>query len=120
VTVCPIIGVRAAVATAALMLAACNMPGDIGYVEIRTVPATSRAPTLYLNTVKLEPVQKGVAVLKQPPGTVKLAVEAGGHQVPLCDIAVRKNRITTVTVSVLERPPRCQCRNIGANKACVS
>jgi hypothetical protein len=24
---------------------------------------------------------------------------------------VRKNRITIVTISVLERPPRCQCRN---------
>jgi hypothetical protein len=29
----------------------------------------------------------------------------------LCDIVVRKNRITTVTISLSERPPRCQCRN---------
>jgi hypothetical protein len=29
----------------------------------------------------------------------------------LCDIVVKKDRITTVTVSVLERPMRCQCRN---------
>jgi hypothetical protein len=28
---------------------------------------------------------------------------------PLCDIVVKKNRITTVTVSIIERPPRCQC-----------
>jgi hypothetical protein len=32
----------------------------------------------------------------------------------LCEIEVRKNRITTVTVSVLDRPPRCQCRNGNA------
>jgi len=29
----------------------------------------------------------------------------------LRDIVVRKNRITTVTISLLERPPRWQCRN---------
>jgi hypothetical protein len=46
-------------------------------------------------------VQKGTAVLKQRTGTAKLFAEA-------------------VTVSVIERPPRCQCRNTGANKACVS
>ena len=45
----------------------------------------------------------------------------GGHLAYLCDIVVKKNRITTVTVSVLERPPRCQCRNgSGTDKACVS
>jgi hypothetical protein len=29
---------------------------------------------------------------------------------PLCDLVVKKNRITTVTITVVERPPRCQCR----------
>jgi hypothetical protein len=39
----------------------------------------------------------------------------------LCEIAVKKNRITTVTISVLERPPRCQCRyGSGASRVCVS
>ena len=105
---------------AALVVAGCNMSGDTGYVEIKTVPATSRAPQLYLDGVKLDPVQKGTAVLKQAAGTTKLSAEAVGGTVVLCDIAVRKNRITTVTLSVLDRPPRCQCRNTGANKACVS
>jgi hypothetical protein len=105
-----------------LMLAACNVQGDTGYVEIRTVPATApRSPLLFLDSTKLEPVQKGVAVLKQRAGTIKLSSEGiGGSQVVLCDIVVRKNRITTVTVSVLERPPRCQCRNSAAKGACVS
>jgi hypothetical protein len=113
-------GLRAGVVAAGLALAGCNLPGDAGYVEIRTVPATSRVPVLYLDTVKLAPVQKGVAVLKQRAGTAKLFADSMGGQVALCDIAVRKNRITTVTVSVLDRPPRCQCRNTGANKSCVS
>ena len=106
---------------ASVALAACNPTGETGYVEIRTVPAASqRSATLYLDKAKLDPVQKGVAVLKQRTGTVKLSAEAVGGQVALCDIVVRKNRITTVTVSVLERPPRCQCRNNAAKGACIS
>ena len=67
-------------------------------------------------------MQKGVAVLKQRTGTTKLSADGVGGQVAvLCDIVVRKNRITTVTVSVLERPPRCQCRNTARQGgACVS
>jgi len=113
-------GLRVGVVAGSLALAGCNIAGETGYVEIRTVPATSRTPALYLDAVKLDPVQKGVAVLKQRTGTTRLFADSVAGQVPLCEIAVRKNRITTVTVSVLDRPPRCQCRNIGANKACVS
>jgi hypothetical protein len=112
--------VTLAAVAAGLALAACDPTGETGYVEIRTVPATQRSPALYLDNAKLEPPQKGVAVLKQRAGTVKLSAENIGGQVALCDIVVRKNRITTVTVSVMERPPRCQCRNSAAKGACVS
>jgi hypothetical protein len=92
-------------------LAACT-PTDVGYVEIRTVPVATPATALYLDSVKLEPPKNGTAVLRQRVGTAKLATQAGGGQMAvLCDIVVRKNRITTVTISLLERPPRCQCRN---------
>jgi hypothetical protein len=114
-------GIVAGVVAAGIVLAACNPTGETGYVEIRTGPvASQRSPSLYLDSTKLEPVQKGVAVLKQRAGTTKLSAESIGGQVTLCDIVVRKNRITTVTVSVLERPPRCQCRNSAAKGACVS
>jgi hypothetical protein len=106
---------------AGFALAACNPPGDAGYIEIRTVPATAtRSASFYLDALKLEPAQKGVTVLTQRPGTAKLTAEVAGGRELLCDIVVRKNRITTVTVSVLERPPRCQCQNSSANRACVS
>jgi hypothetical protein len=60
---------------------------------------------LYLDSVKLEPPKNGTAVLRQRVGTAKLATPAGGGQMAvLCDIVVRKNRITTVTISILERP----------------
>ena len=64
---------------AGLGLAACNPTGETGYVEIRTVPAGSqRPPSFFLDKTKLDPVQKGVAVLKQRAGTVKLS--AVGHR----------------------------------------
>jgi hypothetical protein len=112
----------AGLAAAALLLAACNIPGDTGYVEIRTVPAAGTTSTpLYLDTVKLDPVRKGVAVLKHRTGTAKLATDgSGGKLAALCDVQVQKNRITTVTISVLERPPRCQCRNARDKSVCVS
>jgi hypothetical protein len=104
---------------AALICAMAGLAGcksdDIGYVEIKTVPVTpSTATPLYLNSVKLEPLKNGAAVLRQSVGTTKLAVEGVAGKLALCDIVVRKNRITTVTVSVLDRPPHCMCRSSTA------
>jgi hypothetical protein len=107
----------AVLGVAALGIAAAGCtPKDTGYVEIKTVPVAATTTTaLFLDSHKLEPVKNGAAVLRQSVGTAKLAVEgAPGKMAVLCDIVVRKNRITSVTVSVLERPPRCQCRNPGA------
>lgn len=97
---------------------------DIGYVQINTVPvAPLTQAALYLDATKLRPIRQGSTLLRQPVGVLKLqAAGLGGSLAPLCDIEVRKNRITTVTVSVLERPPRCQCRFSGGNgdRTCVS
>src|SRR5436190_22474415 len=104
---------------AALEITACNASGDIGYVEIKTVPVAAVSPlSLYLDSVKLDPVKNGSAVLRQQVGTAKLEIEADGSKVNLCNVIVKKNRITSVTVSVLSRPPRCQCgRNSGVADA---
>jgi hypothetical protein len=97
---------RAAVLVAPLMLAACSDSG-VGYVEIKTLSA---APALYLDTVKLDPLRNGVGVLRQKVGTTKLQVDGeGGQLAVLCNIVVQKNRITSVTVTVASRQPRCQC-----------
>ncbi len=93
-------------------------PKDVGYVEIKTVPVATPTAILYLDDVKLDPIKNGSAVLRQQVGTAKLAAQAGSGQLArLCDIVVRKNRITTVTLSLLERPPRCQCRNTAVTDA---
>jgi hypothetical protein len=107
------------------VIAACRPTGDIGYVEIKTVPvAPVTAASLYIDAAKLQPIRKGSAILRQPVGTLKLQADGSGSALtPLCDVVVQKNRITSVTVSVLDHPPRCQCRfngNGAAAHACVS
>ena len=66
------------VAGVALVLAACQPAGDVGYVEIRTVPVLSNVtgPTLYLDTFKVEPPKKGTAVLTQRVGTINGVIVA--------------------------------------------
>lgn len=108
-------------------LAGCMPPGEVGYVEIKTVPMAQTTPTaLYLDTTKVTPIKKGSAVLRQAVGTVKLQADVvGGQMATLCSLVVKKNRITTVTISVLEHPPRCQCRfgagaDTPAGRTCIS
>jgi hypothetical protein len=119
-------GLMASAAIVAGIIAACRPSGEVGYVQINTVPtAPVTAAALYLDATKLAPIRQGSALLRQPVGTLKLEAEAfGGGRAAICDIVVKRNRITTVTVSVLERPPRCVCRfsgNAEANgHACVS
>jgi hypothetical protein len=119
-------GLLASAAIVGAMIVACRPSGDVGYVEIKTVPAAPvTQAALYLGSTKLAPIRQGTALLRKHVGTLKLQVEAfGGAKAPLCDIEVKKDRITSVTISVLERPPRCVCRFAGgdgtADRTCVS
>jgi len=107
-----------------LALAGCDFGGGFGYVEIKSIPA-SPTVALYLDSVRLEPIRNGNAVLRQKVGTIKLQADSdGGPLAVLCQIEVRKNRITTVTVSLMSRQPRCQCgRTSGTdtpgNRTCI-
>jgi len=105
-------GVVAAAIIVIAAIVACRPSNDVGYVEIKTVPVAPFAATaLYLDSTKLAPIKQGSTVLRQPIGTLKLQADGfAGTMMDLCNIVVRKDRITSVTISVLERPPRCQCR----------
>jgi hypothetical protein len=98
--------------------------GEVGYVEIKTVPIAPVTQTaLYIDSTKLAPIKQGSAILQERVGRLQLQSDGiAGTLAPLCDIVVKRNRITTVTISVLERPPRCLCRFSGADtaRACVS
>jgi hypothetical protein len=116
----------ASAAIVGAVIVACRPSRDVGYVEIKTVPAAPvTQAALYLDSTRLAPIRQGSALLRQRAGTLKLQVEVfGGAKAPLCDIEVKKDRITSVTISVLERPPRCLCRFTGsggtADRICVS
>jgi hypothetical protein len=119
-----LLGVGLSVLIVGAAITAWRPAADVGYVEIKTVPAAPVTLTaLYIDSAKLAPIKKGSAILRQPIGTLKLQADGlAGSLAPLCEIVVKRNRITTVTVSVLDRPPRCQCRNSGSDgaHACVS
>ena len=93
------------VASVLLAQASCQPPGDVGYVEIRTVPNPTNVvvPSFYLDSLRVEPSKRGTTILTQRVGTTRLATDGAGGQLPLCDIVVKKNRITTVTISEIGR-----------------
>jgi hypothetical protein len=119
---------RAAVPPAlvlALTLASCDLDPGAGYVEIKAIPPSATLP-LYLDQTKLDPIRNGTAVLRQKVGTAKLQMDAdgAGHMAVLCNIEVKKNRITSVTVSIMSRQPRCLCgrtnaSDTGPTRACI-
>lgn len=119
-------GLAASAAIVAAVAVACRWSGDVGYVQINTVPvAPVTQAALYLDGTRLDPIRQGTALLQQPVGTLTLAGDAfGGTHAPICSVEVKKDRITTVTVSVLERPPRCVCKFTStgdpAGRTCVS
>jgi hypothetical protein len=126
VTTSRVLGLLGSVVVVGAVIVACRPSGDAGYVEIKTVPSVAAVRSaLYLDAVKLAPIKNGSAILRQSVGTLKLQAEGfGGTTAPLCSIVIAKDRITTVTISVLERPPRCQCRFVSHDaataQACVS
>ena len=121
-----VLGILASAAIVGAAVYAWKPSGDIGYVQINAVPVTPVTQAqLYFDTVRLAPFNNGTALLRQSVGTLTLRADSyGSTTVPLCRIEVRKDRITTVTVSMLERPPRCQCRfssgGEAASRMCVS
>lgn len=121
-----IVGIIASAAIVGAAVVAWRPSSDIGYVQINTVPVAAVGQAqLYFDTVRLAPLKNGAALLRQGVGTLTLRADAyGGSSVPLCQIEVRKDRITTITVSMLERPPRCQCKfnshGDPASRLCVS
>ena len=114
---------RAALAAALglLALAGCTRENNTGYLELKTVPSGARVPALYIEAEKVDAPRSGTAVLRQPVGTAKLQADGEGGKVTLCQFVVRKNRITTVTISALDRPPRCQCGRTGTTdtRTCI-
>jgi hypothetical protein len=96
---------------AALMLVgltACFEAGA-GYVEIKAFPGF--AVPLYLDQVRLGELKNGSTVVRQEVGRTNLQLERNGHFFSVCEFNVRKNRIVTITLTILDRVPRCEVKN---------
>ncbi len=105
-------------ASIVLGLSSCSFDNGAGYVEIKSAPALSAFFPLYLNSVRLAPMRNGNALLRQKVGMSKLQTEGdGGYLAVLCNVDVKKNRITSITVSSVGRQPRCQCGRPGGTDA---
>jgi hypothetical protein len=89
--------------------AACVPEKGVGYVEIRTFPKFSGP--LFLDTTRVAGDENGAALISHSVGRTMLQFQRNGQFVPICEFEVRKNRIVTVTVSALERNPRCAVRS---------
>ena len=99
----------AAILLASGVIAACMPEKGVGYVEIKTFP-TFTTP-LYLDTVKVAELNDGAALMSHSVGRTRLQFQRNGQFVPICEFEVRKNRIVTVTVSPVDRSPRCSVKS---------
>jgi hypothetical protein len=119
------VGLLASVTVVIAAVFAWRSSADTGYVEIKTVPVAAFTQTaLYLDSTRLDPIRQGTALLRQRVGTLSLSGESYGMRAWICDVVVKRDRITSVTISVLERPPRCVCKFTGSgdpnDHTCVS
>lgn len=92
------------------LLSACKISTDAGYVEVKTTMAPSASDLYALNSEPLTAFQEGRpadVVLREPVGPVTLTVEREAEQYRLCTSLVMKNRIVTMTVSVVNERLHC-------------
>lgn len=94
----------AAGGVAAMLLAACD-PGE-GFVEVKILPGYA-VPALAIGQERLA-LKSDTMILRRKVGPAKLEAERNGKLVAFCDFEVRKNRITTVSVSSTGRELRCR------------
>jgi hypothetical protein len=92
---------------AALLSAACEP--DTGFVEVKIMPGYT-LPTLAIDKQPLA-LKSGAVILRRKVGPAKLEAERSGNHFPFCDFAVRKNRITTVSVYATGRELHCNVQS---------
>ena len=92
-------------------LAACGEE-QTGYVEVRIVPASFPTNALLLDSKPLRPT-RGIALVRRNVGTAKLEVERRRDEyAKLCEMPVRKDRVTTVTISPQGGSLRCTVETV--------
>ena len=84
--------------------------GETGYVQLRVMPANAAVSTaLYLEGVRLDFSRGPTVTLQFKTGRLALTAMASTWAPALCNIVVRKDRISALTVMAAPTPPKCVC-----------
>src|SRR5712691_4320359 len=84
--------------------------GEIGYVQLRVMPANATVSTaLYLEGVRLDFSRGPTVMLQFKTGRWALTDMDSTWAPTLCNIVVRKDRISALTVMAAQTPPKCVC-----------
>jgi hypothetical protein len=84
--------------------------GETGYVQLRVMPANATVATaLYLEGVRLDFSRGPTVTLQFKTGRLALTAIGSTRAPTLCNIVVRKDRISALTVVAGQTPPKCVC-----------
>ena len=109
----------------ALGLASCDVDDGVGLCRDQGRSALGRGSALSRRGQARAAPQRQRRCCARRSARAKLQTDVDGGQLALlCNIEVKKNRITSVTVSVMSRQPRCQCgrpsgTDAAANRTCI-
>ena len=92
-----------------VVIAGCDS-GETGYIQLRVLPANAAASTaLYLEGDKLDFSRGPTVTLQFKTGRLALKGMDSTWAPTLCNIVVRKDRISALTVMGSQSPPKCVC-----------
>ena len=78
-----------------------------GYVDLRLLSLISPERAVYLGSRQVS--GSGDRVVREDAGRLSLTDGRGWSSKIYCEVQVRKDRITTVAVRVMNGEPRCEC-----------
>lgn len=103
--------VQATFLAALVRLAGCDWYKETGFVEAKkSFAALAIGDILILNSATLDLGARSSLVV-QPAGTASIQVKHGEISRKLCEFAVRKNRVVTVTLAVANGSLRCSVQS---------
>lgn len=103
---------RAVLVALAVGLAGCDWREETGFVEVKkSFASLAVGDTLVLNSVTLDLGVRSSLVVQQPTGTASIQVKHGETSRKLCEFAVRKNRVVTVTLAPANGSLRCSVQS---------
>ncbi|MDN3275898.1 hypothetical protein QWJ07_16670 [Frankia sp. RB7] len=93
-------------------LTGCDWHEETGFVEVKKSFATlATGDILILNSTTLDLGARSSLVVRQPTGTASIQIKHGETSRKLCEFAVRKNRVVTVSLAAANGSLRCSVQS---------